>query len=477
MSQPIESDDLAGRERHDPDLAFRGELRDRGARGVVVAVALVLVTFIGINLLPGNEPRPDTVTADESLPLGTIAPRPTPWHSTYPLRIAAITPRPAYALDPGAYYLAWPEMRLRLTLPDGWLATGGGTAFSKASDFSSDLTFSVSANSPTWVGDGGPDRVPTDICPIGERATFVSVGPTVEALRTALESLVGVDRSGPTAERVGGFASTRYDLSNLSCLAGPEGRWLWSNAEGSDGFGILKGGSASIHVVDVNGDRLVIASEQRGASASDLAELDAIVASIDIESSAGAIHPVGGDLSIGRHALAVAGIPLSIDVSDARWEPHSGMSLNKSVVGPQSAEGIVYWTTPNGPIADPCAEVLGSGIGESVADLAAAVAAAAGTDLLSGPTNVTVGGRTAQLVRLFVREDLGCRPGFLFGWPERQGGAFWGNTRPGKVRVWIVEVGAKRVVIVGLTSADVSPALEVGLAEEIEQMVDSVGFE
>ena len=50
------------------------------------------------------------------------------------------------------------------------------------------------------------------------------------------------------------------------------------------------------------------------------------------------------------------------------------------------------------------------------ADLATAAATAPGTELVTGPTDVTVGGHAAKHVVLTVREDLGCDPGYFFTW-------------------------------------------------------------
>jgi len=86
------------------------------------------------------------------------------------------------------------------------------------------------------------------------------------------------------------------------------------------------------------------------------------------------------------------------------------MSLNKSVVGPQDAEAIIYWTSyPRGDHADPCARVLSPRVGRSAADLAAAVSTAPGTKLVNGPSDVSVGGHPAKHVVLTVRENVGYR--------------------------------------------------------------------
>ncbi len=160
----------------------------------------------------------------------------------------------------------------------------------------------------------------------------------------------------------------------------------------------------------------------------------------------------------------------------AGWERHGArkrpMSLNKSVVGPQDAEAIIYWTSyPRGDHADRCARVLSPRPGRSAADLAAAVSKAPGTKLVQGPSDVTLGGRPAKHVVLTVRENVGCDPGFFYTWRTRWGGAEWLTTDVGdKIRVWIVAVGGKRLFIAAATKAG-------GLEKEIQQIVESIRFE
>ena len=78
-------------------------------------------------------------------------------------------------------------------------------------------------------------------------------------------------------------------------------------------------------------------------------------------------------------------------------------------MGPDGA-GFIFWLdeAPIGVYADPCAHVQGPPIGQSTADLAAAVAALPGTDLVSGPSDVTVGGHPAKHVVITFRDDVDC---------------------------------------------------------------------
>ena len=145
-----------------------------------------------------------------------------------------------------------------------------------------------------------------------------------------------------------------------------------------------------------------------------------------------------------------------------RWErfnsiptgksPGGPISLNKSFVGPQDAEAIIYWTSfPDGDYADRCARLLGRAVGSSAADLAAAVSRAPGTKLLKGPSDVTLGGRAAKHVVLRVRKN-GCDPGFFYAWRDFHLGAFWRTTDVGDtIRVWIVAVDGKRLFIAAAT--------------------------
>jgi hypothetical protein len=102
------------------------------------------------------------------------------------------------------------------------------------------------------------------------------------------------------------------------------------------------------------------------------------------------------------------------------------------------------------------------------------VAAAPGTELVSGPSDVTVGGRPAKHVVLTVRGDVACQPGFFYTYDPRGGGAFWHDTLPGDmIAVWIVDLDGTLFFIEGETREDAASALE----QQIQQIVDSIRFE
>ena len=178
---------------------------------------------------------------------------------------------------------------------------------------------------------------------------------------------------------------------------------------------------------------------------------------------------------VGRNALTVDGIPMSFTVRRHGWEHFGNISINKSTVGPQGAEAMIFWTSfPVGERAEPCARLSSLPVASSVADLTFAVSTAPGVDLLSGPSNVTLGGRAAQHVVLVVLKDLGCDPGYFFTWGDRTTGALWPSTNVGDtIRVWIVHVHGTVLFIEAETTTQANAELE----HEIEQIVRSIRFE
>jgi hypothetical protein len=157
------------------------------------------------------------------------------------------------------------------------------------------------------------------------------------------------------------------------------------------------------------------------------------------------------------------------------WEGFGTTSINKSIVGPQGAEAMMFWTMfPEGGNLEPCAQVLSPDIVPTAADLAAAFATAPGTKLIAGPSDMTIGGRPAKQVAVSVIEDVGCDPGYFYSWTDVYGGALWPETRVGDmIRVWVVDLGGKLLVI----EAETSEQADAELEQEIGQIVGSIRFE
>ena len=226
----------------------------------------------------------------------------------------------------------------------------------------------------------------------------------------------------------------------------------------------------------------VVCTKEPGASSRIV-----ITAHFDLEAASPPPTSAGGsteDPLVARHAVTEMGVRFSFRVP-VGWERFSSIStdksaggpisINTSITGPQGAEAIIFWTSfPAGDYADPCARLLNPEVGSSAADLAAAVSTAPGTELVTGPSNVTVGGRPAKHVALTVREKVGCAPGFFYTWRDVYGGALWPKTRlDDTIRVWILDVHGTRLFIEAETAKGFSRDLE----QEVQQIVESIRFE
>jgi hypothetical protein len=179
-------------------------------------------------------------------------------------------------------------------------------------------------------------------------------------------------------------------------------------------------------------------------------------------------------LLAGENALNVDGVPFSFIVRRRGWDRFDGISINKSTVGPQGAEAIIFWTgLPDGDHADPCIHLLGRSAWSPTGHLADAISSAPGTELVTGPSDVVVGGRPAQHVVLTVRDDVGCDPGFFYAWNDLNAGPLWSTTEVGStIDVWIVDVAGTRLFIEAETTKEAGS----DLVKEVQEIVRSIRF-
>jgi hypothetical protein len=184
---------------------------------------------------------------------------------------------------------------------------------------------------------------------------------------------------------------------------------------------------------------------------------------------AGPVGPVTRTVS-----RIVEGVRFSFRVPTAGWERFGSISINKSTVGPQGAEAMIFWTSfPDSNNADLCTDVLSRRAGQSVAPVGDAVARAPGTRLVTGPSELNIDGRAAMQVVLTVRKDAGCDPGFFYTWRDAEVGAFWPATGPGDtIRVWIIKVDGTLLFIEAETNRQADSQLE----REIQQIIESIRF-
>ncbi len=118
-------------------------------------------------------------------------------------------------------------------------------------------------------------------------------------------------------------------------------------------------------------------------------------------------------------------------------------------------------------------------LGPSAAELAAAVAALPGTSLVSGPTDVTVGGNPAKYVEsspsvmTSAVRPTSSTSGMTLQRAATPPSATDGSRRWGRPRVWIVEVDGQYVWVEAETYKGAGPDIE----QEIQQIIDSISFE
>ena len=184
-------------------------------------------------------------------------------------------------LAAGSYYLDnryyTNASRLTITLPAGWTTEEYGELY-KDRDGPGEVKFI------TWV----LTHVFSDAC---EWGTLVDVGTTVDELVTALTEQEGRKASVPTSVTVGGFPAKRLeltvpaDLDTSTCTNGVLRYWPAPGPDMSDGYCCARPGSTdTVLVVDIRGNVLVVVARHHpGSSAENLAELQGVVDSIEIE--------------------------------------------------------------------------------------------------------------------------------------------------------------------------------------------------
>jgi hypothetical protein len=159
---------------------------------------------------------------------------------------------------------------------------------------------------------------------------------------------------------------------------------------------------------------------------------------------------------------------MSIEVAAPGWGSLSGgFKLTKNL----DEAAFIFWTdAPDGVYEDPCAQVKRPPSTDRAA-LAAAVADLPDTELVAGPTDVTVGGQPATEIEIRIAPEPAC-PTALYLWYDELGGR-WAFANGDTMIVWIVDVDGTLVWI----DAEIRDDAPTGLEEEMRSMVDSIEFE
>jgi hypothetical protein len=159
--------------------------------------------------------------------------------------------------------------------------------------------------------------------------------------------------------------------------------------------------------------------------------------------------PPGGQLAVGRHSMIRGGVPLSVNLSDPGWESYLDYFFNLGNEPPDAISFLFWDPSPVGVYADPCAPEQAPPAGPSIADLAEAMSTVPGTELISAPTDVTVGGRPAKHLVITVPEASGCAAdeSFYLWYGEGEGEGRYATALGARHSVWIVDVDGTRLVI------------------------------
>jgi hypothetical protein len=244
-------------------------------------VALVVITGCSTGPVVGSPAAASPSLA--SAPTPPLTPAATSPTATE----APATPEPTgpkhlpYAgpIAPGTYRMprgSWAAVGYTFTMPDGWVSENGGQTLSKHPNEPDEVGVNVYVINDIYADPCGPNDL-------------MSVGPTAGDLAKALTEQPGPEKSGLTDITLGGYPAERVrltfprDVDPASCDP-PIGFQIWLDAPGGKYFVLLGDGVATVFAGDIHGERLVFTAQARSrSSAADIAEMEAIIASVQIE--------------------------------------------------------------------------------------------------------------------------------------------------------------------------------------------------
>jgi hypothetical protein len=236
----------------------------------LAAAAVVIATFLGLRFLPGN--------------IGTQGETPSPSAG------ATATPRALPAgqdspLEGGIYVIRdtrWTPRPFTITVPDGWVHRGGESGWVVRDSFESD---SVQVSVWRVVG------VYQDSCDwegtLQEPATYDELVQAIaeqQGHTNSGDALPGNFAGRPARQLEIGLAA---DFDVEACDRGSARLWpeLLSGGAEEGAFPIDPGQTMDIHIVDLGSGEWVVFAVTRpdGATTQQVAQLEAVVASIDFD--------------------------------------------------------------------------------------------------------------------------------------------------------------------------------------------------
>jgi hypothetical protein len=243
------------------------------ARVAIAAAAVVAIGFAWVNFGP-SQVGPG---------IGT-RPTPTPTPSPRPLPDAG-------GLEPGRYWLnpvGAPNVtglpRIALTLPAGWTAAGDLLLKNYAPDLNpGELDPSDAGSGPSlvaWQISG------TFVDPCTDHTLVTPTpGPGIDALAEALAHQPGTTAGPPTAVTVDGYSGKFVELTVTADITKCGDKfWIWASADGNSRWVQGTNELNRIYILDVEGRRFTFSARiPARTTTADRAEIEAVIASIDIQ--------------------------------------------------------------------------------------------------------------------------------------------------------------------------------------------------
>ncbi len=275
-------------------------------RFAIAAAAVLVIAVVGVTLLP----RLGGVAAPTTAP--TAQPATAQPSATTPPSAPALFPDLSDQVAPGTYFWAGfgNGSTLTFTMPAGW-----ASAYSVANKHRggpAEIAFG-----PWTIA-----NIYADPCQWQGSLLEPAVGPTVDDLATALVAQEGRNASAPTDVTLGGRSAQRIELSvspdldMATCDRGIIRTWVTPGENGADWpageeyYGPRSGQLNVTYIVDLGDARLVFDTwHMPGTSAADLAELDAIIESIQIQPGVSPTPTPGQTSSVSNGWIAYSTLP------------------------------------------------------------------------------------------------------------------------------------------------------------------------
>jgi hypothetical protein len=130
--------------------------------------------------------------------------------------------------------------------------------------------------------------------------------------------------------------------------------------------------------------------------------------------------PPDGPLAAGRHTIVRSGVALSFELPDAGWNAVQEVAIDRGdgSTGTPTGASIAFWPeTMTNTYRDPCAhKATTPEPAQTIQGLSTAVAHVPGTELVSGPNGVMVGGFPGMHVVIRIPDTLPCDPKEFYLW-------------------------------------------------------------